>query len=288
VIVASSMVTEIISLIFGAAIGSFINVLGFRYSTRNGFKAALRGRSRCQHGGHELKWLDLIPVLSFLFLRGQCRTCRKSISWQYPIVEMLAALVALFVPLRMGFSLPTLLWVLGFWTLLLISIIDLRLQIIPNSLVIFLAALGVGLIASQYTDGLWGKVLEYNGISSLGAYYILFRIGNSAFFNHLYAIIFAFALFGGVHFASKGKAMGLGDVKLATVLGVWFVFPDMVLAIALSFIVGSIVGLIMMGFGKLKFKSGIPFGPFMATGVTLVFFFGYDIVNAYFKIFGIF
>ncbi|MCR4261080.1 MAG: prepilin peptidase [Candidatus Colwellbacteria bacterium] len=282
------VVTNALLIIFGAAIGSFINVLGFRYSTKNKFGNALRGRSKCQHGGHGLKWLDLIPVFSFLFLRGKCRTCHKPISWRYPIVEALAGLVALFVPLQIGFGIPALLWVLGFWTLLLISIIDLRLQIIPNSLVIFLAALGVGSMAYQYTDGLWGDWLRYYEISSLGAYYLTFRIGSSILLNHVYATLVALALFGGIYIASKGKAMGLGDVKLVAALGAWLVFPDMVLAMALSFIVGSIVGLTMMALGKLKFKSGIPFGPFIATGVTLVFFFGYDIVNAYFKIFGFF
>ena len=280
---------NILLLVFGAAVGSFINVLGFRYSAKREFKDALAGRSRCQHGGHTLQWIDLIPVLSFLLLRGRCRTCGKPISWRYPTVEILAALTALFVPLQMGFGVPALLWVVCLWTLLLVSIIDLRLKLIPNSLVIFLVILGAGLVVFQQLSGLFeGGFTGFRGISFLGAYYLTFRIGHSVWLNHLYAAVFALVLFGGVHALSRGKAMGLGDVKLATTMGIWLVFPDMVLSVALAFIVGSIVGLTMMGLKKLKFKSNIPFGPFIATGVTLVFFFGYDIVNAYFKIFGIF
>ena len=279
---------NILLLVFGATIGSFLNVLGFRYSVKSGFKDALTGRSKCQHGGHKLGWVDLIPVFSFLFLRGKCRTCKKLISWRYPLVEVLAALVALFVPLQIGFGIPALLWAVCLWVLLLISIIDLRLKIIPDSLVIFLVVLGAGLMAFQHANGLFGGGLTgFRGISSLGAYYLAFSVGQNIWLNHLYASLFALALFGGVHAASKGKAMGLGDVKLVTALGVCLVFPDMVLAPMLAFITGSIVGLIMMRLGKLKFKSSLPFGPFIATGVTLVFFFGYDIVNAYFKIFGL-
>ena len=284
----SELIVNILLLVFGAALGSFINVLGFRYSTKNGFKDALAGRSRCQYGGHELKWIDLIPIFSFLFLRGKCRTCKKPISWRYPLVEVLAALTALFVPLQIGFGIPALLWVVCFWTLLLISIIDLRLKIIPNSLVILIAVSGLGLVAYKYFDGVFDKPIGSGGISSMGMYYLTFIIGHNVLLNYLYALIFALMLFGWAYLLSKGKAMGMGDVKLATALGAWFILPDMVLAMALAFIVGSVVGLIMMRFGKLKFKSSVPFGPVMATGVTLVFFFGYDIVNAYFKIFGLF
>ncbi len=279
---------NILLLVFGAAIGSFINVLGFRYSVKRGFKDALTGRSLCQYGEHGLKWIDLVPVFSFLFLRGKCRTCKKPISWRYPLVEVSAALIALFVPLQVGFGVPALFWVVCLWTLLLISTVDLRLKVIPNSLVILIAVLGAGLMVFKYFGGFFDELIGFEGVSSIGMYYLAFRAGDSALLNHLYAAIFSLALFGGAYAVSKGKAMGLGDVKLATVLGVWLVLPDMVLAMTLAFITGSIIGLTMMRLGKLKFKSTVSFGPSIAIGFTLVFFFGYDIVNAYFKIFGLF
>src|SRR3989344_385215 len=99
---------NILLLVFGAAMGSFISVLGFRYSMSKGFRDALTGRSRCQHGGHGLTWVDLVPIFSFLCLLGKCRTCKKSISWRYPLIEASAALIAFFVPAQIGFGIPAL------------------------------------------------------------------------------------------------------------------------------------------------------------------------------------
>jgi len=281
-------VINILLLFFGAAMGSFIDVLGSRYSKNNSFRAALGGRSRCPSGKHKLEWIDLIPVLSFLFLRGKCRTCKASISWRYPLVEVLSALIALFVPLQLGFGIPALFWVVCLWTLLLISLIDLRLKIIPNSLIVLLVVLGLGLMTFKYFNGFFDELIGFKGVSLMGVHYLTFRIGTNALMNHLYAAILSLSLFGGVYLLSRGKGMGMGDVKLATALGAWLVFPDMVLALVLAFVTGSVVGITMMSLGKLKFKSNVPFGPFIATGVTLVFFFGYDIVNAYFQTFGLF
>ena len=282
------LVVNTLLFVFGAAIGSFINVLGFRYSVKKGFKDAFVGRSMCPQCKTKLKWIDLIPIFSFVFLMGKCRTCKKPISWRYPLGETIAALIALFVPLQIGFGIPALLWVLCLWILLLISIVDFRLKIIPDSLVVLIAVLGLGLMALKYFNGYFDGLVQSDGISFMGTHYITFRIGVSALLNHVYSILFALGLFGGLYAFSKGRAMGMGDVKLASALGLWLIFPDMVLSMALAFIVGSIIGLAMMQFKKLKFKSNVPFGPFIAAGVTLVFFFGYDIVNAYFKIFGIF
>lgn len=281
------VVSNIFLFAFGAAAGSFIGTLGMRYSARKGFKDALEGRSRCEHGGHELKWMDLIPIASFIFLGGRCRTCKGRISLKYPLIEAVAGLIALYVPLRMGFGMPALFFVVGLWTLLLISIVDLRLKLISDGLVGFVFLLGVGLLALKYSGGLFDAPAGFEGVSFLGAYYLTFRAGQAVLMNHLYALVFSLVLFGGIHALSKGKAMGLGDVKLAAALGPWLVLPDMVLAAALAFVAGSIVGLGMMGLGKLKFKSSVPFGPFIAAGVTLVVFFGYDIADAYFKIFGL-
>lgn len=282
------VVTDILLLVFGAAIGSFINVLGFRYSVKKGFRDALFGRSKCPHCKHQLGWMDLIPALSFIFLMGKCRYCKKPISWRYLLGEVSAALIALFVPLQIGFGIPALLWAICLWTLLLISIVDFRLKIIPDSLVLLITILGFGLIVFKYSNGYFDELTRFNGVSLMGAHYLTFSIGKNILMNHFYSILFALGLFGGLYGLSRGRAMGMGDVKLASALGLWLIFPDMVLAMALAFIVGSIVGLVLMQLKKLKFKSNVPFGPFIAAGVTLVFFFGYDIVNGYFKIFGIF
>ncbi|MEX2054033.1 MAG: prepilin peptidase [Candidatus Colwellbacteria bacterium] len=278
---------NIMLFVLGAAIGSFLNVLAMRFSEESGFKLAAKGRSRCPHCSKTLTWSELIPLLSFVAQGRRCRECKKPISWVYPGVELLAGLIAVFVPLHLGYGIPALMWVLVLWTLLLISAIDLRLGLIPNGLVVLVGLFGGTIFTYKYLMGYFEVISASKVVSYIGHYYLTFRAGDSVLINHLFAIGFGLALFGGIYLLSKGKAMGLGDVKLAAALGTLLVLPDMVLAMALSFIVGSGVGLGMMKFGKLKFKSSVPFGPFMAIGVTLVFFFGYDIVDAYFTLFGL-
>ncbi|MDP3953750.1 MAG: prepilin peptidase [bacterium] len=273
--------------ILGTAIGSFLNVLAFRFSEKSGFGPAMKGRSKCPHCSKVLTWSELVPILSFLIQGGECRGCKGRISLVYLTVEFLAGLIAVFVPIHLSFGVPALIWVLVLWTLLLISAIDLRLGLIPNGLVALVAALGGTLFAYRYFSGYFETFIGSKTASYIGHYYLTFSVGESVLINHLLAIGFGLALFGGVYLLSKGKAMGLGDVKLAGALGTLLVLPDMVLAVALAFIVGSLAGIIMMKFGKLQFKSSVPFGPFLAIGVTFVLFFGYDIVDAYFKLFGI-
>jgi len=273
--------------VLGTAIGSFINVLALRYSEKNGFKRAMRGRSKCPHCSKTLKWYELIPIVSFLIQLGKCRGCGKGISLMYPAVELAAGLIALYVPLQLGYGVAACIWAVALWTLLLMSFIDLRLKLIPNGLVVLLTTLGSGLFLYRYSTGYFSDYVGSKGISFIGHYYLTFRVGSEALVNYLWAVAFGLVLFGGIYLLSKGKAMGLGDVKLAGALGTLLVFPDMVAAMALSFIVGAAVGLVLMKWKGMSFKSSVPFGPFMALGVTLVFFFGYDIVNAYFKLFGL-
>ena len=136
-------ITQLLLFAFGTFVGSFINVLGVRYSEKNGFRSAVHGRSKCSSCKKTLKWYELVPILSFIVLGGKCRGCKAKISWQYPIVEILTGLVFLLVPLQLGQGIPALIWVLAFLTFILISIIDLRLKIIPDKLTIFIAMLGV-------------------------------------------------------------------------------------------------------------------------------------------------
>ena len=124
--------------ILGAAIGSFLNVLASRYSEKTGFRRALRGRSRCDKCKRTLCWYELIPILSFVALRGQCRTCNKSIPGLYTLVEIIAGLLTVLVPLQIGFTPLALIWVAVFWLLLLLSLFPIILgpvQLVPFVLV---------------------------------------------------------------------------------------------------------------------------------------------------------
>jgi prepilin signal peptidase PulO-like enzyme (type II secretory pathway) len=214
-------------------------------------------------------------------------------------VELLSGLVFVLVPLHF-FNLPmiyafpvieaiilSVIWVAAFLVLILISAIDLRFQIIPDFLNGFLALLGfVGIFTLRYFSNFG---LAKGGIhgSFLGRYAMLFWVGDSLWLNFFLGAAFGLVLFGGLHLLTRGRGMGMGDAKLAAALGLLLGWPDIVLVSALAFIVGSIVSIFLLVKKKKKAKDQLPFGPFLAAGTALVFFFGYEIVNAYFSLFNL-
>ena len=306
--------------IFGLIIGSFINVVSLRfqpgqnpegeprstmiwlrgrrvpYGARLLDSKIIGGRSRCPYCKRQLNWYELIPVLSFIFLAGRCRTCKRRISFQYPLVEILSGLIFLFVPLTLTdpklriypnapnvfLFLNCTLWVLIFELFLLLSIIDFRHYIIPDSINLSLEILGVFLIVlkSQTTNY---KLQTTN--SFLGYYSSLFTFTNNIWLNHLIGLIFAAFVFWLIIFLSRGKGMGWGDFKLACALGLIFGWPDILMVFVLSFLLGGLSGIILIILKKKKLKEAVPFGPFLVIGATLVFFFGFQIINWYFKLF---
>jgi len=252
------------------------------------------GRSHCLSCGKKLAWYELMPIISFLIQFGKCRKCGQRLSFQYPLVETLSGLIFVFVPLSFArdlqlafynhFQLSLIIcWLLIFLVFLLLSIIDLRHSIIPNSLNLGLVVLGLILII---TKGYFEKFDSLTG-SFLGAYAPIFGFRENIWLNHLFAALLGVFLFGLIIFLSKGKAMGVGDLKLAGALGLIFGWPDILMVLLLSFIAGSLVSAVFMVFKKKKMKDAIPFGPFLATGSCLTFFFGYQIIDWYFRIFGL-
>jgi prepilin signal peptidase PulO-like enzyme (type II secretory pathway) len=274
--------------VFGASIGSFLNVLGLRYSEKEGFSRAMHGRSECPKCKKKLRWYELIPILSFFVQRGRCRGCSKKISWQYPIVEILSGAVFALVPLKLGQGVPAIIWILAFLVLILISIIDLRLGIIPDKLVAFVAFLGILLLGYYQVTGEYGLVGGKVVGSSIGSYALSFWFGApNIFINYAAGALSSLLLFGGVYAIGKGRAMGFGDVKLATAVGLLMGWPDSFMAMILAFITGAVWGMVLILRRKKGMKDTMPFGPFIVLGVTLVFFFGYHILNGYFAIFGL-
>ncbi len=271
--------------------GSFLGVLSSRYSDRKGFAGASRGRSRCDYCRKTLRWYELVPLVSFLIQLGKCRSCKKRLSWRYPLVETLSGLIAVGVPLKIGFSFYSIIWILVFWILIAVSLTDLRLKIIPNPLVVLLTFLGI----TNVTYGYFSRDFSSSappgavraGMDLLGHYSLLGHFGETLLLDYLIAVICSFALFGGLYFFTRGRAMGFGDVKLASAFGFLAHWPDIIAVLSLSFIVGSLVGLPLVFMRKFSFKTSIPFGPFLALGLTLTFFFGYDIISAYFRLFGL-
>lgn len=250
------MTISVILFVFGAIVGSFLNVLGLRFNSG----LTLSGRSSCPSCKRKLKALELIPIVSFFFLRGRCRGCRAKISWQYPIVETLTGI--LFVTL-FSFKLSILenLLILGIFSIYMaIGIYDLRHKIIPDALVyaaIILALVFRFISGGTLLDWLSGPIL--------------------------------FAFFASVWLISSGKAMGFGDAKLALSIGLFLGASLGFSAITLSFWIGAAYGLMLILFSsifsllkhskKITMKSEIPFAPFIILGAWLALIFQTDLLH---------
>jgi leader peptidase (prepilin peptidase) / N-methyltransferase len=239
--------------LLGLIIGSFLNCVVFRLEKEESF---LKGRSYCPNCRHQLTWLDLIPVFSFLFLGGKCRYCKKKISWQYPLVEISTAILFVLVAY---FSFPDFLTtsylLLTTSLLLVIFIFDLKHYIIPDGAIF--SAIGIALVYDLLRSDLLGR-------SDL----LISAIGAALFFLAIFLI-------------SKGKWMGFGDVKLAFFMGLFLGFPKILVALFLAFLIGAIIGVCLIIFGKKKFSSEVPFGPFLIIGTFLALFFGEKLITWY-------
>ncbi len=254
-------ILTIIFFVFGLIIGSFLNVVIFRFNTQKSFG----GRSACMSCQNKLSWYELIPVVSFLGLRGRCRTCKTKISIQYPMVELATGVVfaALFLKFQNTFLFSTLsftatyaYYAVAFSLLLVISVYDLKHKIIPDILSFgfgFLAFIGLFLFDRSFFPAF------YPHLPSVAEF----------FYPLLIAI--CFALF---WLISKGRWMGLGDAKLMVGLGWLLGFPLALSGAVLSFWIGSVIGLFLIIFSKkYRFKSELPFAPYLAVGVFLSFIF---------------
>lgn len=274
--------------VFGLAIGSFLNVIAVRYDQEKFIlnRKTLGGRSACPKCGNKLNWFELVPLLSFTFLLGRCRNCKQRISLEYPLVELLSGLIFVLVPLGVDqFLTPinhTLLasgYTLVFITLLLISIIDIRIKIIPDEANIFLIILGI-IIATL-------SAKEFGPVSGsfLGPYGALFGLRDILWLNRVVALFFGVVFYGLLILITKGRGMGMGDLKFTAALGVVFGWPDIVIITGLSFIIGSLFSLPGLLSRKKGLKSFLPFGPFIAMASLVVFLWGEEIMRFYFSLF---
>ncbi len=237
----------------GTCIGSFLNVVIYRFNTG----MTLGGRSFCMTCNRKLAWYELVPVFSFLSLGGKCRTCKTSISRQYPLVEIATGLIfsmlvsrfSEFLP-HTGVFLSHLLYHMFMWSLLIvIAVYDFRHKIIPNRLmyIFILVALCALFVSAQ------GTIVPSPSSLLAGI-----------------AIPLPFAA---IWYLSRGKWMGFGDVKLMSGLGFYLGLSQGIAAVMLSFWLGAVVGILLIFFRKSKYgmKSEIPFGPFLIVGALIAF-----------------
>lgn len=295
-------INQLTLFIFGAVIGSFINVLSLRYQEDKPVfsRSSIGGRSHCPQCQKQLAWYELIPLVSFIIQRGRCRSCKTRLNWQYPIVEIISGLAMALTPSAIFNSYQVSLFMrdgtapiwyyylaaiftIGVLILILISAIDFRLRIIPDQSNLLLGALGIAAIVVKSVYGLFGDLKG----SFLGHYAAIFGSRNNIWVNHATAALFGLLFFGLIIFLSRGRAMGMGDLKLAIAIGLLIGWPDAILALMLAFITGSIWSIILMVRGAKNLRSTVPFGPFMALGVVLVILCGARIMDGYFSLFPI-
>ncbi|MFA6338440.1 MAG: prepilin peptidase [Candidatus Paceibacterota bacterium] len=262
--------------LFGIIIGSFLNVVILRYNTGKN----INGRSACFSCGKTLQWFELFPVLSFIFLKGKCRSCKTKISWQYPIVEFLTGLMflGLYVKFFDFFIFPqyillAFLYAIIFCILMVITVYDAKHKIIPD-----------------------GAVYSFIVFSFITLLFRSFYFGGGFqfFICDIITGLAIFLFFFSLWFFSSGKWMGFGDAKLALGIGWSLGFPAGISAIVFAFWIGAAVGVALIifkyislsivhtiklpkAFKHLTIKSEIPFAPFLVLGMVLVFFFNLDL-----------
>lgn len=236
--------------LLGLSIGSFLNVLIDRLPRG---KNVITGRSVCDYCKKTLRWFELIPLLSWALQGGRCRRCHNRLSWQYPLVEVVTG-VGFVVLQGQAFEARQGLALWGEWlifsALLVIFMADLKYQIIPDSM----AVLGIIGVLIQGPARLAGSALW---LSAFGA---------SGFFLLLW-------------FITRGRAMGLGDVKFAFLMGLLLGFPGVIVACYLAFLTGAGVGVILILRGKKGLKSKIAFGPFLILGTCITLVWGPQIIE---------
>ena len=215
-------------------------------------------RSACTSCAHKLSLADNIPILSFVWIKARCRYCKASVSWRYPSVELLTAVLSALVIWHFGSGIAGLSALIFLWLLIVMSFIDLDTQLLPDELTLPLMWLGL--------------------LINLDGTFVPLRdavIGAAAGYLFLWLVYWMFL-------AATGKeGIGYGDFKLLAALGAWMGWTMLPMIVLLSSVVGATVGLLMIALKRHHRDSPIPFGPFLATAGLLALLIGQPIINSW-------
>ena len=247
------------AFILGLIFGSFGTVAAHRIPRR---ETIVTGRSRCPNCGRQIKAHENIPVVSYLVLRGKCPGCGTRISLRYPLTELATAVLFAMAVVKFEVTVTAAVYAGFFWALVVLTVIDLEHKLLPNRIVYPLFVAGwAGLVAATLIDGDTERLRS----AALGA-----------------------VVFGGFFFVVAfiyPPGMGMGDVKLAFVLGTFVGYAGGVGAVLagmfLSFLLGGLIGIVAMRLSGAGRKTQIPFGPFLALGSVIAVFLGERIAEGY-------
>ncbi len=250
----------VLIFLFGLIFGSFLN--SWIWRTWENVRI-VAGRSMCIHCGRKLTWYENIPVLSFLYLNGQCRTCKKPISWYYPVVELATAFLFLIVAwqyvdrsLQSWFFIRDLFFVV---ILLIVFIFDALHKIIIPTIV--------------WLGAIVGLFFNYFFLHFTWQNFVLGILIGGGFFLLQYII-------------SRGRWIGGGDVRMGVMMGIWLGWPSILTALIISYVLGAVIGLGLLVFKKKAWTHEIPFGTFLSVGTFFTLFWGAEIVQWYMGLIG--
>jgi leader peptidase (prepilin peptidase)/N-methyltransferase len=255
------MSIKLLLVVIGLAFGSFANVLIGRFNVKKDGKNEidLNLPSNCDSCNERIAWYDLIPVVSYIILRGRCRKCESEIPKYTPWVELAGGLLALGTYISFGISLGSILLFFVGILMIVIFVYDWKNHLIPDYYIYAGVALGV----------------LYNINLAIS--------GNLVLIDLVYALLVGSGFLYLLNIISAGKWMGMGDVKLMLVVGLILGWPLTGVQIYLSFILGGIIGLILIIVGNKDLKSQVSFGPILIAGYFVSLFYGNEILNYVFN-----
>lgn len=238
--------------LYGITFGSFFNVVGLRVPLK---QSIIKPRSACPHCSHQLRAFELIPILSYIILKGKCRSCKARISPIYPIIELLTGILSVLAPYQIGWT-----WELMIaWSLIsllmIILVSDIHYMVIPDKILIVFAGIFL------FERILWPLAPWWDSI-------VGFLVG------------FLVLLF--IAFVSKG-GMGGGDIKLFSLIGFVLGVKMLLLSFFLSTLFGAGFGIVALILRMVKRRQPIPFGPFIVAGTITAYFWGQTIIQFYLR-----
>ncbi|MEG2985231.1 MAG: prepilin peptidase [Peptostreptococcaceae bacterium] len=252
----------IVSFVMGAIFGSFYNVCIYRIPEK---QSIVSPPSHCYNCNTRLKYIDLVPIISWIFLKGKCRYCEAKVSSRYAIVEFLTAILFSLIYISFGYEIKTLYYMFLVSLLIIITFIDIDHYIIPDNLILIgsIVAIIVNLLGYgvPLIDGLKGALFAGGGV-----------------------LVVTLTL----EYIVKKEVMGGGDVKLYAMIGLFLGTKLALLTIVISIYIGALYGIIFIIYNKVKkqgFSSTIPFGPFISIAAVISIFYGNQIIQFYLKTF---
>ena len=244
------------AFVFGAMLGSFFLVLADRFP-KQGLRGVTIGRSNCENCKRSLGFLDLVPLISFIALQGKCRYCKTALSWRYFFVELIFGFLAFLIYRQYGINPSSLLNLLIIYLLIVVGLIDWDTQLISEQMLLVVVAF---IIIQKFLTG-----FDINSI--------------------ILGLIIGGGIFAAIVIISKERWMGVGDIELGALLGLWLGYPLIIPTLYLAIIIGAIYGLLLITAKKATGKTAISFAPFLITGAIITLFFGQFVIQWYLESF---